>query len=72
VLTTARVLALEDFERFVYVLSILERYSERDCAVMLGISIQELREVRVQAQQHIADMDRRDVEEADSSANDVS
>ena len=30
------VLSLEDFERFVFVISVLERYSDRDCAVLLA------------------------------------
>jgi hypothetical protein len=34
----ASVLELEDFERFVYVLSVLERYPTRKCAVLLGTS----------------------------------
>lgn len=34
----ASVLALGDIERFVYVLSLLEKFSEEDCAAFLGIS----------------------------------
>ena len=30
------VLRLEPFERFVYVMSVLERYSDLDCSVILG------------------------------------
>jgi hypothetical protein len=48
------VLALEDFERFVFVISVLERYSDRDCAVLLGCSLLEVREARTQASLHIA------------------
>jgi hypothetical protein len=33
---TAAVLRLEPFERFVYVTSVLERYSDLDCSVLLG------------------------------------
>jgi hypothetical protein len=33
---TAAVLRLEPFERFVYVLSVLESYSDLDCSVLLG------------------------------------
>jgi hypothetical protein len=47
------VLALEDFERFVFVISVLERYSDHDCAVLLGCSLLELREARTQASLHI-------------------
>jgi len=50
----AGVLALEDFERFVFVLSVLERYPVHKCAVLLGTSIQEILETRLRALQHIA------------------
>ena len=47
------VLSLGDFERFVFVISVLERYSDRDCAVLLGCSLLEVRQVRAQASVHI-------------------
>ena len=47
------VLALEDFERFVFVLSVLEQFSDHDCAVLLGCSLLEVREARTQAILHI-------------------
>lgn len=40
------VLGLEDFERFVFVISVLEHYSEQDCALLLGCSVQQVREAR--------------------------
>lgn len=43
------VVALEPFARFVFVLSVLEQYSQRECALMLGTSVKEVRKVRVQA-----------------------
>jgi hypothetical protein len=49
------VLALEDFERFVFVLSVLERYSGRDCALLLGCSVQEVRNAQPRALEHMAD-----------------
>jgi hypothetical protein len=52
-LNAEAVLALEDFERFVFVISVLERYSDRDCAVLLGCSLLEVREARTQASLHI-------------------
>lgn len=58
----AEVLALEDFERFIYVLSVLERYSDRDCALLLDVSIREVREARARAAQQIAGFDKEDVE----------
>lgn len=51
----AGVLSLEDFERFAYVLSVLEKYSDQDCAALLGVSPQNVREGRARALQQIAD-----------------
>ena len=38
------VLRLEDFERFVFTMSVLEHYSEHDCSLLLGCSVREIRE----------------------------
>ncbi len=54
----ASILALEEFERFVFVLSVLERYSDQDCFVLLGCSRQDVREARIRALQHVAESDR--------------
>ncbi len=43
------VLDLEDFERFVFVMSVLEHYSEHDCRLLLGCSAREVREARSRA-----------------------
>ena len=43
------VLGLADFERFVFVLCVLERYREHECALLLGCSASEVREARTQA-----------------------
>jgi hypothetical protein len=43
------VLGLEDFERFVFVLSVLEHYSEHDCGLLLGCSAIEVRGARTRA-----------------------
>ena len=53
--TIAAVLALEDFERFVFVLSVLERYSDQDCSLLLRCSRQEVREARVRALHKISE-----------------
>jgi len=45
----ADVLALEDFERFVFVMSVLERYSEHDCALLLGCTLRQINETRNRA-----------------------
>jgi DNA-directed RNA polymerase specialized sigma24 family protein len=55
-----RVLALEDFERFVFVMSVLERYSDHDCAVLLGCSLQEVGEARIRALEQMGDLGRTD------------
>jgi hypothetical protein len=55
----ASVLELEDFERFVYVLSVLERYPARKCAVLLGTSLQQILETRTRALQHLAEFANR-------------
>jgi hypothetical protein len=52
-----RVLVLKDFERFVFVMSVLERYSDHECALLLGCSIQEIRETRRRAIQHMSSLE---------------
>lgn len=49
------VLALNDFERFVFVMSVLERMSDLECAVLLGHAVEKVREARAQALGHVAD-----------------
>ena len=48
------VLGLADFERFVFVLCVLERYGEHECALLLGCSPSEVREARTQAIEELA------------------
>ena len=47
-------LALGDFERFVFVLSVLEKYSEHESAVFLGCSLPEIRNAQSKALEQIA------------------
>jgi hypothetical protein len=49
------ILRLKDFERFVFVMSVLEKYSNQDCAVLLGCSRQDIVEARMQALVHVAE-----------------
>jgi DNA-directed RNA polymerase specialized sigma24 family protein len=49
------VLRLADFERFVFVMSVLEHYSEHDCAFLLGCSAREIREGSTRALKELAD-----------------
>jgi DNA-directed RNA polymerase specialized sigma24 family protein len=48
------VLGLADFERFVFVLCILERYREHECALLLGCSASEVRDARTRAIEELA------------------
>jgi len=57
------VLQLADFDRFVFVMSVLEHYLEHDCALLLGCSVRDIREGRARALKELADsplMDRSD------------
>jgi len=49
------VLRLADFDRFVFVMSVLEHYSEHDCALLLGCSAGDIREGRTHALKELAD-----------------
>jgi hypothetical protein len=48
------VLALEDFERVVFVMTILERYSDHESALLIGCSIEEIQAARICALEEIA------------------
>ena len=49
----APVLALEPFERFVYVMTVLERYSDQDCSLLLGCARRDVVAARTRAFDHI-------------------
>lgn len=46
------ILALPHFERFVYVLSVIEGWTDQECATLLGVSSQQIEETRLRALQH--------------------
>lgn len=50
---SAAVLQLEPFERFVYVISVLERYSDLDCSVLLGCAGRDVIAARIRAFEQI-------------------
>jgi hypothetical protein len=54
----ASILGLEDFERFVFAMSVLERYPDQDCSVLLACSRRDVRETRIQALLHVAESGR--------------
>jgi len=49
----AAVLELGPFERFVYVMSVLEHYSDQDCLVLLGCALRDVIAARIRALQQI-------------------
>lgn len=53
------ILRLRKTERFVFVLSVLEQYSDRDCASWLKTSIEKIRQIRKLAFLHLAESHRR-------------
>lgn len=61
----AGVLALENFERFVFVVSVLEGYVDRECAALLGCTALEVGHARARALQQIADFGRTSVQPVD-------
>jgi hypothetical protein len=48
------VLRLADFERFVFVLCVLEHQREHECALLLGCSVAEVRDARTRAIEELA------------------
>jgi DNA-directed RNA polymerase specialized sigma24 family protein len=56
-------LRLADFDRFVFVMSVLEHYSEHDCALLLGCPPREIREGRTRALKELANSPQRESSE---------
>lgn len=52
-LEVAAMVALPAFERFVFVMSVLERYSDQECSVLLDRSRSEVKAARIRALQQI-------------------
>jgi hypothetical protein len=52
------VLGLGDFERFVFVMSVLERYSHHECALLLGCSVLEIQQGRLRALEELTSSDQ--------------
>jgi hypothetical protein len=47
--TVDTVASLAPMQRFVFVITVLEKYSEHECALLLGCTSREVREARIQA-----------------------
>ena len=52
-----RLIGLPDFDRFVFVLRVLERYPENECALLLGSSRSQIREACTRAIKKLARID---------------
>jgi len=61
----AEVITLDNFERFVFVISVLEGYADRECATLLGCTVLEVRDTRVRALQQIVDFSWASVQPVD-------
>jgi len=64
------VLGLADFERFAFVMSVLEGYSDQDCALLLGCTRETLMGARLSALQQLGrDTKTSNLREEDANAN---
>jgi hypothetical protein len=50
----ARVVGLNSFERFVFIMSILEKYSQHECSLLLGCLRRDVNNARTAAMRHLA------------------
>jgi len=64
----AAILELEPFDRFVYVMSVLERYSDHHCALFLGCSRQDIITARSRALQQTGRAEEHSNVRTDDSA----
>lgn len=55
--TSESILDLPEFERFVFIICVLERYSIHDCALLLGKSPREVNEVRHRVGSQVGQID---------------
>ncbi len=55
----AAITSLKPFDRFVYVLSVLERYSDRECSMLLECAVEKVVHARTRALQVLAGAGRR-------------
>jgi DNA-directed RNA polymerase specialized sigma24 family protein len=50
----AAITKLQPFDRFVYVMSVLEKYSDRECSLLLDCAVDKIVEARIHALQRLA------------------
>lgn len=65
-------LGLEDFERFSFVMPVLERDSEHDCLLFLGCWVREFSEARARAFRKLMDSSKRKAENKDEQVREDS
>jgi DNA-directed RNA polymerase specialized sigma24 family protein len=53
--------SLKPFDRFVYVLSVLEKYSDRECSMLLDCTVEKVMAARIRALQALAGVGNRNV-----------
>jgi DNA-directed RNA polymerase specialized sigma24 family protein len=66
------ILELASLERFVFVMSVLERYSEHDCSILLGCSRRDVVAALARAMQHLGRSMSFHKNEADGDSDDLS
>jgi hypothetical protein len=49
----AAILSLQPFDRFVYVMSVLEHYTDQNCCVLLGCTVRDVLAARIRALQQV-------------------
>ncbi len=59
----AAITKLQTFDRFVYVLSVLEKYSDRECSILLDCALEEIVRARTRALQQLSAVLRREAVE---------
>lgn len=55
----AAITSLKPFDRFVYVLSVLEKYSDRECSMLLDCTVEKVIDARTRALQFLAGVGSR-------------
>ena len=66
------ILELESFERFVFVMSVLQRYSEHDCSILLGCSRRDIAAALARGLEHLGELMNFHKSETDASSDGLS
>jgi hypothetical protein len=66
------ILELASFERFVFVMSVLQRYSEHDCSILLGCSRRDIAAALARAFEQLGELMNFHKNEADAGADGLS